>query len=172
MKSHIVFLTLIAIIFSSCFPVRFSTLKGNYPEKPMIFYSSRPVDSVWSSLIDYVAQSGYRVTAIDKSSGLLMSTMDSIKWTFENEQMLPNKPDRYVVVGMITVGGNTIRPDKVKGDWNVRIKPNANGGTSINVNLLNLQGWVTERTRQGNNTLIFDCRSTGSFERMIAEAIK
>lgn len=57
------------------------------------------------------------------------------------------------------------------GDWIVRIKPNSKGGTSININLLNLRCFYGSSGILGTSAKI-PIKSTGVFENNMLQYLK
>lgn len=165
------------VLLTSC-TAKMIPIRGSYPEPPITESTQTPIDSVWSNLIDYIAQKGMSIKVIDKSSWLLVTEDYSFEgaYSHENKKGVLVDPKALVVTSAIrAVNTNQgyIGPDRVLGNWNVRLKPNGNG-TLINVNLTNLRtfdynsssrgGQYTERTYQ--------IKTTGIFERTIIENIK
>jgi len=48
-------------------------LKGKYQDTPVKTTFNKPLESVWESIIDYIADTGQEVQLIDHSSGLIIS---------------------------------------------------------------------------------------------------
>lgn len=151
-------------------------LKGTYPDKPFEVISNKSVDSVWSSVIDLFATKGLSIKVIDKSSGLIVSEKTSFinNYTFENNSGKLEKPAAWIVLAKTTnpMGGFYV-PQKVLGEWNVRVKSNGNK-TVINVNLTNIDAssYFAPSQYSAGGTFVFQGKSTGQFESMIADAIK
>ncbi len=157
-----------------CAPV-ITNLSGNYQDKPFEVNSPRPLDSVWSSVIDLFAQKGISIKIIDKGSGLIVTEKTSFLKNYSIEKDgKPSKPDAWIVLNYITYGGMDLKPTQVFGEWNVRVKTNNSGGTLININLNNIDALIHyDRTQYtAEKTIIFDGRSTGKFEGIIADFIK
>lgn len=111
-------------------------------QKPLTPISSETViiesklskEAVWEKLVDYMATNGFNVKIIDKQSGLVVSE----DYSFVNNQTHEGKdgkiinPDAYVIVR------DGKKADYISGQANIRVKDNPNGGSIINVNLVNL----------------------------------
>lgn len=148
-------------------------LKGKYQTEPFTKTTTTPVDKVWDKLVDLFATKGLSIKVIDRSSGLIVSEKYRLTVTQEDSKGKIQDPNAYVVLPKVyNPGSRTIlAPNYVLGEWNVRIKNDGNGGTVINVNLVNinnvyvdLKGFTNERPSTGF--------STGVFEKLIFETIK
>lgn len=169
-------LPIIAItIFYSC-TAKIYTLKGNYEDKPFEIISEKKVDVVWSNIIDLFATKGLSIKVIDKNSGLIVSEKTSLiqNYTFEDGNGRPKDKTAFVVLGAISYGGSNINPDKITGEWNVRIKEIPDSKTSINVNLTNIDATRYIPASQYNpmQNLTFQAKSTGKFEEIISNIVK
>jgi hypothetical protein len=146
-------------------------LTGSYQDSPFVVYSDKSKDDVWSKVIDVFAQKGITINVIDKSSGLIVSSAYSFinKYAFE-ENGQPQDPNAWVVVNFYGLEGTkqSVLPTSIKGNFNVRLKEE-NGKTSINVNLTNLEASMSN---SAGGSHVFEAKSTGIFEREIAEMIK
>jgi hypothetical protein len=113
---------------------------------PLVIESQLNKEQVWSNLVDYLALSGATIKIIDKSSGLITTEDYSFmnSWTWENKKGVVENPNQYVVVKR---GGGY--PTTITGQWNVRIKDNPLGGTTTNVNIVNLKAYHETRTKYG-----------------------
>jgi hypothetical protein len=166
------FLLSICSLFLSC-SLKYYPLKGTYPTPPIIEHSDKPVDEVWSNIIDLFSQKGISIKIIDKSSGLIISTQSEIFATFENKKGEPINPSAFVVVERNNIEeqeGRKAPLYPVLGEWNIRIK-NDSGRTSINVNIVNI---TSERQLGYGRVEKFDphAHTTGVFEKLIFEKIK
>lgn len=165
-------------------------LKGEYPATPMVFNSENSFDKTWDKLVDVFAQKGLSIKIIDKSSGLIISTNSKMPATPENIQTLkPINSNAYIVVPSYKMNGrmypisgmNVLYPgtknekriyNDVLGEWNVRIKPNGSGST-INVNITNVTYYTYNyATKSTSLSLLNDYRSTGVFEKILADLVK
>lgn len=167
------FILLLAV--SSC-GVKSYPIKGTYLDKPYETTVTKTKEQVWERIIDFFATTGISIKLIDRGSGLIMSEKSELKWSYEKPNGALDDPTAWVVVPrMIDKASNQpYRNVKVTGDWNIRIKE-ADGKTTINVNLVNINSvapvygmWAVE----ANNMAISGTRSTGVFEKMIADIIK
>ena len=165
-------LSLFVFIFSSC-AVKVYPLKGKYQDGPFVQVSQNPIDSVWDRLIDLFATKGLPIKIIDKSSGLIISDKTALLATNEDKNSKLENPDAWVVLEKVYNPGTRtfLKPGYVVGEWNVRIKSNTNGGTTINVNLVNLKDVYTD-LKGFTNERETKAISTGVFEKIIFEYIK
>ncbi|MDN5479877.1 MAG: hypothetical protein L0G39_23360 [Chryseobacterium sp.] len=92
-------------------------------------------EQVWDKLVDYMAVNGFNIKIIDKQSGLVVSE----DYSFTNNQTHADKngniinPNAYVIV-------RDVKPaEYIMGQANIRIKDNSNGGSTVNVNIVNLR---------------------------------
>lgn len=162
-------------LISAC-TVESSALKGQYSETPYEIITEKPLDTVWSNIIDLFAQKGLAIKVIDKSSGLITSEKTSFlnSYTYENASGGLENPNASVVITRQTYGGSTIAPQSLTGEWNVRIKPKGENTTSININITNIQGSFYSAGGQYSPAmnLTYEGKSTGKFESVIAGSIK
>ena len=167
-------LPLFCVALISC-TISKSTLKGKYQDTPFQIETSKSFEETWSKLIDLFAQKGLSIKIIDKSSGLITSEKTSFLSSFTYEDALgkPINPNAFVVSAKTSFMGTAYPPQSLTGEWNVRIKQ-GDGKTIINVNLVNLTGqYVMAATRYGGQTTgEIDAKSTGVFEKLIADQIR
>ena len=185
------YFTLLTFLFiASCTHTKLIPLKGNYPSTPMVFSSEKSFDKTWDNLIDVFAQKGLSIRIIDRSSGLIISQTSLLKTTIEGKAglvdstafiavpyYLSNK--RRIPITNPVVGAyaqeKDILPTPVYGDWNVRIKASPTGGSIINVNITDLNYKLVGskiKDMQNNIIKIIDYKSTGVFEKQLADLIK
>lgn len=164
------------IALTSCSAPK-STLTGKYQDTPYQIETSKSLDETWSAIIDLFATKGLSIKIIDKSSGLITSNKTSFlfSYTYENKQGQPEDPNAFVVVNKLKGGfGNTLNPQVLTGEWNIRIKE-VNSKTVINVNLVNIIAQYTAprtTTYTAEHTYNLVAKSTGVFEKLIADQIK
>ena len=165
-------LSLIVLVLTSC-AVKIYPLKGKYQDGPFMQVSNNPIDTVWDKLIDLFATKGLPIKIIDKSSGLIISDKAALLATNEDKNNKLENPGAGVVLEKVYNPGTRtfIKPGTVVGEWNVRIKANANGGTTINVNLVNLKDVYTD-LKGFTNERVSKAISTGVFEKVIFDYIK
>ena len=150
-------------------------IQGNYGGNNT-FTTDKKVDEVWSSIIDLFSSKGVSIKVIDKQSGLIVSDNSSLlnNYTFEDKEGKLENPNAWVVLERRGNGlGGVFRPDKLTGDWNIRIKE-LNNKTVISVNLVNLNAslYVPPTNYASGNILPFNSKSTGVFEKLIFDNIK
>lgn len=179
------------IILVSCNTSKMIPLSGQYPATPMLFTSEKPFDKTWDNLVDLFAQRGLAIKLIDRSSGLIISDRSKLTVTMEDKNGRVIFPDAYIVAPSHIVNGKRIPLyvasvgaystakqvssliDYAYGDWNVRIKPNPSGGSTINVNITSIVYETYDYKLKANvSSPVSDIRSTGVFEKQLAEAIK
>jgi hypothetical protein len=175
------YLTLIAVclLLTSCAPT-FYPIKGS--STPSNFIVDKPIDTVWSRIIDVFASKGFSIKIIDKSSGLIVTEKYSFSNSYTNEKLEGTglfDPTKWVVVQAVMDNntGNLLSPEKITGEWNVRVKSLGEdiSKTSVTVNITNLTATVTMPQYSKTAALItrdLQCYSTGVFEKTFAEMIK
>ena len=183
----------LTLCITSCTATKTIPLQGNYPTTPMIFTSEKSFDKVWDNLVDVFAQKGLSIKIIDRSSGLIVSGKALLSATMEDKNGKPKNPDAFIAVPSYSHDGkrypmtspsssvgpyatqkqiDAINATPVYGEWNVRIKT-SNAGTSINVNILNVTYDVYNLTMKTNvESPLFTFKSTGVFEKQLADIIK
>lgn len=180
--------SLILISLFSC-SSKIIPIKGNYPATPMVFHSDNTFEQTWDKLVDLFAQKGLTIKIIDKSSGLIISSNSLMPATPEDSKGNPKDPSAYIVVPSVKANG-MIKPvtgsnegaytskkakiyyEPVYGEWNVRVKPDGKG-SSINVNITNVTYKPITISKYSQPYLILrDYKSTGVFERDLANIIK
>ena len=165
-----------SLFFTSCLP-KLIPIKGNYPKPPFQITSNSSFEQVWDNLIDLFAQKGFSIKIIDKSSGLITSEKGIMSTTIEYENGTLKNPEAFFVVPQLYLPGPMkyeplVGSSDVVGEWNVRIKQ-VNGQVVINVNVFNLQYSYFEPTTKSIKVLFLtDYKSTGYFEKYIADKIK
>lgn len=172
------------LLLSSCFPMmqtyKTVPIQGNYAGSPYEVVTDKSKEEVWDNLIDLFAKKGLPIKLIDKSSGLIISEKSLLTHTHELPKGggLSDKTAYVVLPKVINKANNkVVKYSIVTGDWNVRIKE-VNGKTVVNVNLLNIvSSPITATGSPGSpygygEWTIQDGKSTGVFEKMIADTIK
>jgi hypothetical protein len=165
--------TIISLFFTSC-ANKITPLKGMYLDKPYEIVSEKTKDQVWDKLIDFFAQKGLSIRIIDRSSGLIISDKSALTYSLEDSKGNLIDPTAWIAIEKVyNVGANKIiTPSSVSGDWNVRIKELPNNKTSINVNLVNIKAKQVSVSKYGVAEFEIKAKSTGNFEKLIAEQIK
>ena len=187
MKKLLLLLPLTAIILNSCYTAKVYQLEGKNYGAIQIIKSSKPVDTVWSNIIDMFATKGISIKTIDKNSGLIVTDRYNFKrhYSFEiNGKLIDTTA--WVALSYVAVkGGYPENSVNVSADWNVRVKPEGTGSI-INVNLTNIEAGVHFKKL---NTLAsinvdgkppvyddidytLDGESTGVFEKTIIDIVK
>jgi len=161
MKKTILFLLLTFLIISCS--VRQLT---SVSTEPVEVKSQLSKDEVWSKLVDIFAKEGYEIKIIDKSSGLITTEEYSFisNYTTENKKGIQKNPNAYIVVQKKGWSG----PQNVLGKWNVRVKDNTEGGSLINVNIVNLKAYSISKYGYENYLVA----TNHIFEKELAEKFK
>lgn len=169
------------VLFSmlSCLtPPTKTPLKGTY-QPVKTFVINKPIEEVWSKVIDLFAQKGFGIKIIDKTSGLIISErMDfSNNYTYENANgELVNK-DAFFVIDDVKPKTNTlfVTPNIiVKSAWNIRIKEEIKGSTTISVNITDIdESHKLQYYASGQQMKIpIVAYSTGVFEKWVSDQLK
>jgi hypothetical protein len=171
----ILFAIAIMTFLIGCSP-KMLPLKGTYINKPYEITSDKSFDAVWSNMIDLFATKGLSIKVIDKNSGLIVSEKTSLisNYTIEDDNGKLIDPNAWIVISKINWMGTEVIPDRLTAEWNVRIKSNVEGKTIINVNLTNIDGskYYAPTQYTAAQNFKFDGRSTGIFEKTIADQVK
>jgi hypothetical protein len=180
------------VFLSACSPAKnIVSLKGNYPVTPMIFSSEKSFSKVWDNLIDIFAQQGLSIKIIDRSSGLIISDRSPLLCTIESSDGKLSDGAAEIVVPYYISNAKRVPVTNplpgayatqkqlleaaaiVTGEWNVRVKSDSTGGSIINVNITNVSyGYYSTVTKSNSNLPLTTYKSTGKFEKMIANVIK
>jgi hypothetical protein len=168
----------IAMLLTSCMTIKPVALQGNYSDKPFEVVSDKQFDQVWSNIIDLFATKGLSIKLIDKASGLIISEKTSFisDYTFEDSTGGLVNPNASIVIEKKIVTGynQSLKPEKITGEWNIRIKENNTGKIGVNVNLTNIDAtsFIAGSQYSPAQNLIFIGKSTGKFEELITGLIK
>ena len=175
-------IVVIAILFFTACSPKVDPIKGSYLTGPYQIKSTESQAEVWDNMIDLFAQKGLSIKIIDRSSGLITSEKSKLTWSRESQKKPGTlvTPNAFVVIERITFAGSKnsyVNPSYVTGEWNIRIKPNADSTTNINVNLVNIQAFAYYSdlylaSSKTLNEVKIDAKSTGNFEKLIADAVK
>ncbi len=118
----------------------------------------------------------YAIKVIDKSSGLITTEKSSFisNYSYEGDNGQLESPNAWVVINKQTYGGSVIAPQKLTGEWNVRVKTTGDNKTSINVNITNIEGsyYQAQAPYTPQMNLTYEGKSTGKFEKIIADYVK
>lgn len=166
MKRLITFITVL-ILLQSCAGGSDILLKGNYT-KPNTFYFDKNENEVWSGLMAVICDKGLSVKSIDKLSGVIFGDKYdfSLISSAENSKgELVTKNAFIVTQHVVFTGTNYILPDQIMADWNIRIFT-FEGKTAMKINIKN----IVSKNRL-SQTVFYDAKSTGNFEKMIADSI-
>ena len=161
-------LIILSFIVLGCTPLQTVVLKGNYNtthQKEI----NKPLDQVWSSVIDVLAQKGLEVKTIDKASGIVISEKTSFMgaFTIENSDGTLKEPKALIVVEPKKSGSGTmVLPEKIHGSWNIRVKESTPGNTMVSVNITGIEA-TTTIVLAYTSPVVWDFggRSTGVFEK-------
>ena len=173
-----VFLFASSLLLTSCMTLQPLPLKGTYLDKPYEVVSDKKFEQVWTNIIDLFATKGLSIKLIDKSSGLIISEKTSFinDYSFEDKTGKLENPNASVVIEKITYSGynQSVKPEKITGEWNIRIKDNGNGKTIVNVNLTNIDAttFIAGSQYSPARNLTFNGKSTGKFEELITTLVK
>jgi hypothetical protein len=170
----LIYSILIGFTLCSCGTPTIIPISSKY-SKQINFETTKSKDEVWAKVIELFATKGMGIGVIDKSSWLITSLPTSFinGYSFENKEgQLINKDAMIVLDTHTNVMGNAVSPTEVNGSWNVRLF-DANGKTSINVNLTNIKAILAYSLGYGRNgEILFDAKSTGVFEKQVAEYVR
>lgn len=120
-------------------------------------------DQVWEEVIDYVAESNYNITNLEKESGIITISPCRFKAAF---QVKGNQDNAFYY----SVQNYPKHKDKrlyVISNWNIRVKPISHFVTKISVNLLDNGEVVAIDKDKKETRLDLSNQSTGTFEKMI-----
>lgn len=160
MKKYILFLcACIALFLSSC-----STTKDfHYYGSEHSFKVKAEFDQVWEEVIDYVAESNYEITNLEKESGIITISRCRFKAAFQVKGR-QNNNYYYAVQNYPKYKDKKLY---VVSNWNIRVKPINHWVSKISVNLLD-NGEVIAIDKDKKETVLdLSNQSTGIFEKMI-----
>lgn len=169
---------IIVVVMNGCAAMegpRLVPLKGDYSKVQNTFYTDKSKDEVWSKIVELFSTNGIGISLIDKSSGLIVSNKTSFidSYTREDEHgRLINNKAFLVVEHYDNLRKDLNAPQVCDGIWNIRMF-NKDGKTAININLTNIKAHAEMNfgTYLGVKAFDFNSKSTGSFEKMIAESL-
>ena len=179
MKKLLFLIPIMAITLMSCYTTKVYKLEGKNYGAIQVIKSTKPVDSIWSNIIDLFATKGISIKVIDKSSGLIVTEKYNFKkhYSFEINGRLIDSTAWIALSYVAVKGGYGDYPVNVTADWNIRIKSDVTGSI-INVNLTNIEAGIHLPVRNGGITSLpaqdftFDGESTGVFEKLIIDIVK
>jgi hypothetical protein len=172
---HLALIIFTTLSLSSCAPKPLF-LKGHYLQGAYQVESDKTKDVVWDKVIDMFAQKGLPIKLIDRSSGLIISEKTGLLTTTEDKtgKILDGKA--WVVVPghynpntrkfVPAINGNAL------GEWNIRIKNDSTGKCLVNVNIVNLKQTAFDGRGGVYEKQLLSGRSTGVFEKMVADLIR
>jgi hypothetical protein len=155
-----------SILLQSCDSGRIP-LKGKY-ENPNTFYFEKSENEVWSGLMAVLCDKGLSVKSMDKFSGVIFGDrydFSSVSSAENDKGQLVNKGAFLVTEYVVFTGTTYILPNFITADWNMRIFQHE-GKTALKVNVKNIVSKY-----QLAQTIIYNAKSTGNFEKMIADSI-
>lgn len=147
-------------------PLRHQYLPGIYEQ-----VSEKPKANVWNSLLDFFSKNGLSIRVLDSSTGLIKSAQTRLPWSYETKGGKLNDPQAWVVLERVIYKNKPLVLTSIVGDWNIRLKEIEEGRTYVVVNLVNLK-YNTPLDTSYQPFLRATPRSTGVFERMIADHLK
>lgn len=169
----IIYCILIGFTLCSCSGTAIP-LRTNYDSLKKVYFSDKSKDEVWNKIIQLFTTDGIGIKLIDKSSGLIVSEKtDFIKnFTQEDGSGKIANQNSFLVVSKYDAMGKNILPTSVVGSWNIRLFEE-NQRTALEVNLTNIEAFYGATGYQGTQIHIpFDAKSTGVFERQVAEYVR
>jgi hypothetical protein len=153
-------------------------LKGAYQDTVYQVAATTSKQQTWDKLIDLLTAKGLAIKTLDQNNGLITTESSSFlnNYAFEKKEGGLTNPNAYVVCTKVR-GGLTlplsIKPQSVNGQWILRLKDNGDK-TNVDVRLANANGTVIvgDMNKQSENkTYSLIVKSTGTFEREIAQAL-
>lgn len=179
----------LSVTLFSCAPAKMLPLTSQYPSTPMLFNSDKSFEKTWDNLIDVFAQKGLSIKIIDRSSGLIISQKSELSATIEDKNGKLYDPHAFIAIPCYIANGKRVPvsnpnaaaystqkkiiANPVYGDWNVRIKPTASGGSTINVNITNLNYEIFDyKLKENKLHSLTEYKSTGVFENILVDLIK
>jgi hypothetical protein len=165
---------LFIILLSSCLP-RVRPVKNDYLDPPFQATSTSSKDVVWNKIVDFFSDKRLPIKSIDKSSGLIISEKAVFSTTIEDKDgKLVNKSAWVVVPAVYNPNTKKLESyytGKVLGEWSIRIKESVKG-TVVSVNLVNLKRQFTAYKMGLQEVDASFAKSTGVFEKQIADLVK
>lgn len=171
------FLLVASVLMLTSCGVRYVPQTFNYPIKNTTQTLNLPFDKVWSGVVDYFAQNNIPIKTIEKASGIIISTQMQFPasyWITKDQRLYD--PSAYIAVQELSdvkLDGTGMR---ASASWNVRVRQVSDNQTELQVNiatpiveilLYNIKTYQYEWM-----TTICQARSTGEFDRHLAEYIQ
>lgn len=119
----------------------------------------------WQAVVEAFAKKGIAIQAIDRETGLVVSTQQSLT----DKYCYPKKPNTDCQVELWD--GVKEDPSVVTGFYNVIIKP-AGEKTEVIISLVNLEAYYEKEMRGYKKKYPFKIKSTGKFETEFIDLIK
>ena len=148
-------------------PLRHQYLPGIFEQ-----VVTKPKAVVWANLLNFLSQNQIAVRVSDSATGLLKSGQTALPWSYESKGGGKlNDPEAWVAVERVIYKNKPLTLTSIVGEWNIRVKELDAGRTYIVVNLVDLR-YSTPSEPTYQPFLRASPRSTGVFERMLADQLK
>jgi hypothetical protein len=160
---------IVLIIITGCNPA-YILLKGKYEAGPSEMTSTKPVDSIWSNLIDLFSANGLVIKNIEKKKGLVVSAKTSFipVYTFEDKDGQLQAPQAWVVLQKVIANKKEWNPKRIYGLWSIQITETGKGTTTIKIDPIVIctyfPNMFTSVETRG--------QSTGKLEELIKSSLK
>jgi hypothetical protein len=170
---------LLTVAISSC-AMKEVPLKNKYDEKPFEITTTSDFETVWGKTIEYFAKSGIGVKLLDKATGFIVAQNTAAPITVEDKNGKLENPDAWAVTAKMYDPGSKMyyhSETEVPIEWNIYMKKNTDGGTTININLIKVEASISmynfgQTTSNPSRIIKTRALTTGVFERRLADIIK
>ncbi len=117
-----------------CSPVMVP-LKGKYSDSPVVFTSTKSIDSIWLNLTKILSTNGLPIKNIEKKKGIILTMKAPINsvYTFEDKDGQLLEPQAWVVLTRVFNKKKEWKPKDIYGQWSIQITETEKGRTTIKV---------------------------------------
>jgi hypothetical protein len=131
-KSYLFAIIIALVMINGCLPASIP-LKGRYETSPSKITSTKPIDSIWSTLTDLFSANGLLLKKFEKKKGLMIPAKTSFipVYTFEDKDGQLQVPQAWVVLQKVIVNKKEWKPKRIYGQWTIQITETGNGTTTI-----------------------------------------
>lgn len=173
MKKILIALLVVVVSLQSCVQ-RIVPLMGKYQEGSVKSKINSPIEDVWESIVDVIAETGASVKIIDKSSGLIMADAHSFKGLLTTEDRTGKiiNPNAFIVMEKTSYGfGLEDVPKNAIATWNFRVKEDGDGSSIVGVNLHSIQIKLWYLDKNETKFILLRGESTGNFEKWLIDSV-
>ena len=143
--------------------------KGKYNDSPVVFTSTKSVNSIWWNLERIFSENGLPFEKIDKEKGSIITKKKPINsiYTYEGEDGQLAEAQAWVVLKKVFNKKKEWKPTNIYGQWSIQVSQKEKGITTITVDPIVMCTYFPNTF----TSLEIRGQSTGRLEELIRQSL-